>query len=179
MFKCLHALAFILSLCIVNTIWAADEITITTYYPSPYGSYNEIEVARSVRFRPHADKASIELLSNPRSGEMAYAQSEDEFYYYNGSAWVSQSGTGGGGATYVNWGSNTCATDYTVVYTGTLGYYFLSTTGGLLTQGPSLCINDAFGSYVACNNVGLQQGFTYKTTCGNLSTIPCAVCVKN
>lgn len=112
--------------------FAQEQLTITTYYPSPYGSYNELQtnklavgdtngdnkltsadqppengqlyVARSVIYKPHTDKAAIDALPNPRLGELAYAVSEDEWYYYNGS-WVAQ---GGGGTGYFLQCGNTC-----------------------------------------------------------------------
>ncbi len=89
----------------------AEEITITTYYPSPYGSYNELQAnkmavgdtngdskltsadlppadgqlytARSVIYKPQNDLAAIQSLPNPKVGEVVYSQGDDEFYYNN------------------------------------------------------------------------------------------------
>ncbi len=95
-----------------------EQITITTYYPSPFGVYNELQsnkmavgdtngdgnltsadlppangqlyTARSVIFKP---QLSLPIL-NVREGEMVYNNSDNKVYYYNGSAWVAQgSGT--------------------------------------------------------------------------------------
>ena len=54
----------------------------------------QIYAARSVIFKPHTNKAAIDALPNAQEGELAYAASEDEWYYYNGS-WVPQAGEGG------------------------------------------------------------------------------------
>lgn len=65
-----------------------ETLTVTTYYPSPYGSYKQLEVSRSVTYDP-VDK---DTLTNPKEGELVYNSSDDAFYYYNGSDWVKQGG---------------------------------------------------------------------------------------
>jgi hypothetical protein len=95
-------------------LFAEEEFTITTYYPSPYGSYNQLEVYRSVTYKP----LNKDTITDPRQGEMVYNSSDDSIYVYNGSSWVAQ---GGGGAVislkcqwsmwnsqYGSWGSNSC-----------------------------------------------------------------------
>lgn len=82
-------LFFIFALLI--TVFAEEEsFTITTYYPSPYGSYNQLSVHRSVTYLP-VDKDN---LSDPQEGEMVYNSSDDSMYVYNGSKWVAQGGGG-------------------------------------------------------------------------------------
>lgn len=61
-----------------------ESFTITTYYPSPYGSYNQLEVYRSVTYKP-VDK---ETLSDPREGELVYDINKESLYFYNGSKWM-------------------------------------------------------------------------------------------
>lgn len=81
---------FILILCIFfnpAAAFAEESITITTYYPSPSGSYNQVRVSRSVIYNP-VDK---DKLSDPQKGEVIYNDKEDRFYYYNGSSWIAQS----------------------------------------------------------------------------------------
>lgn len=63
-----------------------ESFTITTYYPSPYGSYNELQVYRSVTYKP----VNKDTLTNPKEGEMVYNASDDSIYVYNGSSWVAQ-----------------------------------------------------------------------------------------
>ena len=95
-----------------STFVLAEEITISTYYPSPYGVYNELQtsklgvgdtdssggldaadlpdadgqayVARSVIFKPQGS----DPVGNEKSGELYYNSTDDKFKYYNGSAWV-------------------------------------------------------------------------------------------
>lgn len=101
-----------------------ESITITTYYPSPYGVYNELQsnklavgdtdgdlqltsadqppangqlyTARSVIYKP---QSSLPVLDT-RKGEAAYSNADNSLYLYDGSAWVKQ---GGGGSCYVSY----------------------------------------------------------------------------
>jgi len=114
-----------------------ETFTITTYYPSPHGFYNELNTnkfavgdtngndgldigdlppengqiytARSVIFKPQNDLAAIKTLPNPQLGELTYAASEDKWYYYNDN-WVPL--TGGGKTCYVRYNTvpSTCPT---------------------------------------------------------------------
>lgn len=88
----------------------AEDITITTYYPSPYGAYNELgsnkisigKNSTTQNFDSPANNGSIRfnqvLSSSPlpsgTAGELAYFGA-DGFKYHNGSAWQS---LGGGGS---------------------------------------------------------------------------------
>src|SRR4030042_183688 len=45
-------LVFIFLYCVPSF---SEDITITTYYPSPYGSYNELEVRKRIRIKGDAD----------------------------------------------------------------------------------------------------------------------------
>jgi hypothetical protein len=74
--------------CYVCVAQTTESITLTTYYPSPYGSYNQLDVQRSVTFNP-LDK---DTLAAPQQGELVYNSPDDAFYYYNGSDWVKQGG---------------------------------------------------------------------------------------
>jgi len=97
----------------VLTVNAEESITITTYYPSPYGSYNELQAnklavgdtngdmqlsaadqppangqlytARSVIYKPQSSLPVFDV----RKGELVYRDSNDTFYHYNGSNWIS------------------------------------------------------------------------------------------
>lgn len=80
--------------------FAEDSITITTYYPSPYGSYNQLEVYRGVTYKPLTDTPSTDL----REGELVYVDNAPsdstpgQFYYYGGGAWAAL----GGGTAVMN-----------------------------------------------------------------------------
>jgi len=95
-----------------------ETITITTYYPSPYGVYNELQAnriavgdtnddgqltaedqppadgqlytARSVIYKPQSSLPAFDV----REGELVYSETDKEFYYYDGSKWVKQAGAG-------------------------------------------------------------------------------------
>jgi len=107
---------FILALFgLVNlTAFAEESITITTYYPSPYGSYNELSTNKlavgdtnnngqldagdqpsnngDIRLKPHTSAPPAE---SGVVGEVAYA-SDGYLYVNNGaSIWVKQGGVGG------------------------------------------------------------------------------------
>lgn len=90
-----------------------EHLTITTYYPSPYGSYNELEVFKSMTFRPQADVPS----TTGKEGEVVYVDENTvdsepgNFYYYGGGPsgkWVAQ----GGGGTVVMYLSCAWGVDY-------------------------------------------------------------------
>jgi hypothetical protein len=120
---------FILTLFgLVNlTAFAEESITITTYYPSPYGSYNQLSTNRlavgdtnnngqldagdqpgnngDIRLKPHTSAPPAET---GVVGEVAYA-SDGYLYVHNGSStWVKQ----GGGGCYVDY-SGSCHTGFT------------------------------------------------------------------
>lgn len=85
--------------------FADESITMTTYYPSPYGSYNQLDVSRSVTFKPQSNLAAIQALSSPQIGEVAYSSGDDKFYYNNtgtSGGWVALSGGSGGGVTMMS-----------------------------------------------------------------------------
>ena len=87
-----------------------EEITLTTYYPAPYGDYTDLTVDT--------------LYLNPRNGvpadwddgapgDLAYAAGDGKLYYSNNdSAWVAEAGGGGGGGCYVSY-SGSCLTGFT------------------------------------------------------------------
>ena len=90
--------------------FAEESITIATYYPSPYGSYNNLQTnklavgdtnesgsleagdqpptngqiytARSVIYKPQGSLPA----SNAREGELVYNNSDGSLYLYNGSS---------------------------------------------------------------------------------------------
>lgn len=95
-------LILLFSVLAASCVFAEESITITTYYPSPYGSYNQVEVQRGVTYKP-IDKDTI---TDPQEGELVYDSGDDELYLYNGSSWVAQGGSGGGVVTLVG-GVNT------------------------------------------------------------------------
>ena len=87
--------------------FAEESFTITTYYPSPYGSYNQLEVHRGVTYKPLASTPNTDL----REGELVYVDSNPsdstpgQFYYYGGGTWVAQGGGGSPFAIYCGWTS--------------------------------------------------------------------------
>lgn len=117
----------------VPSCFAQESITITTYYPSPYGVYNELQTnkfavgdtdgsgnlnagdqppekgqlytARSVIYKPQGSLPAF----NARKGELVYNDSDNALYLYTGASWVKQ---GGGGGCYVTY-SGTCLPGFT------------------------------------------------------------------
>jgi hypothetical protein len=105
-------LCFSVALCFAQE----ESFTITTYYPSPYGSYNELQTnkfavgdtdgsgslsvgdqppangqiytARSVIYKPQSSLPAFDV----REGELVYSDSDNKFYYYDGASWVAQGG---------------------------------------------------------------------------------------
>ncbi|MDD5116376.1 MAG: hypothetical protein PHW98_04865 [Candidatus Omnitrophica bacterium] len=125
----------------------AEEITITTYYPSPYGSYNELQTnklavgdtngngnldaadqppangqlytARSVIYKPQSPLPA----SDTREGEVVYNNSDKQLYVYKGSSVGWQAiGTGGITYTYYCFSSSDFGTPVCTNAGGTQGY---------------------------------------------------------
>lgn len=74
---CLSVLVFI---AIISFAFAAESITIDTYYPSPYGTYNML------RLYPRNDIDPDSSCSN--AGEMFYHPNDELVYFCNGATWV-------------------------------------------------------------------------------------------
>jgi hypothetical protein len=75
-----------------------EQVTITTYYPSPYGVY------KNLRLFPYAVSSGQAC---DQQGNLAYSESSNEPLYCDGQKWVALSGGGGGGGcivTYTNLG---------------------------------------------------------------------------
>jgi hypothetical protein len=96
---------------------AEDYLTITTYYPSPYGVYNKLQsnklavgdtnadgelnssdlppadgqiyAARGVILKPQSSLPADNLLT----GELAYKSSDKTLYHYDGTAWAAVGGS--------------------------------------------------------------------------------------
>lgn len=134
--KFLRSLSLIFTLLLIpnSFLFAQEEsITITTYYPSPQGSYNELATNRlaigdtnnsgglDAADQPNRD-GDIRLKAqtgNPAAwpagttGQFSYSSIQDSLYHYNGSAWVA-SGAAGGGGCYISYsGSIPCLTGFT------------------------------------------------------------------
>ena len=56
-----------------------EEVTLTTYYPAPYGNYTEIEAA-SITLNPQTGNPTG--WSAGREGEFRYSNYNDAFFYY-------------------------------------------------------------------------------------------------
>jgi len=129
-------LLVILVLSVASICYAADEteeITLTTYYPAPYGDYNELLVSGNTYLAVDsgnvgigtsspqaqldvsstnsgfliprfADHAAIVAnVTSPVEGMMVYNLAGHIIEYHNGTTWIPMSGGGGGGATFGNW----------------------------------------------------------------------------
>jgi hypothetical protein len=113
-----------LSVLIFNPLaLAEDYITITTYYPSPYGAYNKLQsnklavgdtnadselnssdlpsadgqiyAARSIILKPQASLPDSDELT----GELVYKNSDKTLYHYDGSAWAAVGASTSAGVT--------------------------------------------------------------------------------
>ena len=105
-----------------------ESITVTTYYPSPYGVYNQLQTNRMAVGDTNGDgqltaldlpnrDGDIRLKPQPgdptswpagEEGQFAYSQVNDELYHYNGSAWVAQGEGEGTAVMYLScaWGTD-------------------------------------------------------------------------
>ncbi len=62
-----------------------ESLTITTYYPAPYGVYRQMEIHRGIVFKG-IDKDS---LTDAKKGELIFNQTDEKLYIYNGTKWKS------------------------------------------------------------------------------------------
>jgi hypothetical protein len=93
------SLFLILVFCFSAVAYAQNEktesLTVSTYFPAPYGVYRQLEVHRSVKFQPL--NLTVSLTPAPQAGELVYSE-DDKFYYHNGAGWTPLAGGSGGGA---------------------------------------------------------------------------------
>lgn len=174
-------------------LFADETLTITTYYPSPYGSYNELQTNKLAVGDTNGDSqmTSADLPSRngdirlmPQSGDpaawpagnigqLSYSSTEDAFYYYNGSAWVAQ---GGGGGCYTKYGGSTCASGWTAVVSGYTTLYGVSMNAAAQTPTQLACSSVTHG---ASSWVGVVvYGTSINQALTNLSHEPCVICCK-
>jgi hypothetical protein len=84
-----------LALLATRVVIAEDEsLTITTYYPSPYGVYNELQ-ANILRFGTGKEKEST-VCDSTKEGQVIYDDSENKMYICNGTKWEKGMGAAGG-----------------------------------------------------------------------------------
>ncbi|MFH1397260.1 MAG: hypothetical protein ABIH27_01745 [Candidatus Omnitrophota bacterium] len=132
------ALGLILGLLMVSHAFAEESITLSTYYPSPYGSYNNLTVANNLDVNSTLSMrgiAAAPAVSASGQGRIYFDSSTNKFMTSeNGSAYAN---LGGGSPVYVG------AT--TITYNGNLGGY----TGGdakcaLSFSGSRMCSSGNF-----------------------------------
>ncbi len=174
---------------LVTDAFAEDEtFTITTYYPSPYGSYNELSTNKFAVGYATSDEqpntaGAIRLKAQPgvpttwargKEGEIAYSESKDVLYVSNGSTWVAQ----GGGAPVVAtfYGMADCPSvggTWTKLYEGRITTFaYLAGSGA--AGGNSLCVATfASGS----GGYTLYQFWAQGYNLGGITPIPCCVCI--
>ena len=105
-----------------------ETITITTYYPSPYGVYRNLELYPS-------DEPTVGV----KEGVMYYNRTEKVIKVYNDTAWVNITGRGGGGT--VEGVQNVTLVSPIPVFIADLGT--LSTPhGGITSDCTNPCIED-------------------------------------
>ncbi len=59
-----------------------ESLTITTYYPSPYGVYRDMEIHRSIKYKP---QNNLNTVTDPEEGQLVYLHNatSEGFYHYN------------------------------------------------------------------------------------------------
>ncbi|MFH0856011.1 MAG: hypothetical protein V1869_05875 [Candidatus Omnitrophota bacterium] len=168
-------------ICFVLMFWApvvfADDVTITTYYPSPYGSYSQLQANRlavgdtdgngslgasdqpsrdgDMRFKPQIGDPTAWPAGG--IGQVSYSRVKDSLYHYNGSTWVPS----GGGGCYVSYSavclpgftreSSSIGTWYGCAVSGSTGLsysFFIPPGGGGCPLGFFIAISGS--AYVCC-----------------------------
>lgn len=93
------------------SLFADETLTITTYYPSPFGSYNELQLA------PH-DPAGV-TCDDAHKGTMYYKSADNQVYVCKGATlgWQTLGGSNAGSA-FTRWGSGSAPAAATLLYSG-------------------------------------------------------------
>ena len=101
------SLCLIMSLAVVGACFAQlnEQVTITTYYPSPYGVY------KNLRIFPSGTGGAPPTCNSNQEGVLyssgAYTGGDitqtNTLYYCNGTNWVAQGGGGGAGACIIRY----------------------------------------------------------------------------
>lgn len=126
---------FSISLLFYIPLYAEESLTVTTYYPSPYGSYNELgtnklavgdtngdstlnaadQPNRDGDIRLKAQAGDPTSWSAGANGQIAYSSTQGSLYLYNSSSWVPSSGGGACMVTYNSAvGSCSCPSGWTL-----------------------------------------------------------------
>jgi len=195
-------ISFFLFILASNTL-AEEEITITTYYPSPYGQYNQL-ATNGLAVGDANGNGSLDVGDQPNrdgdirikaqtgdpstwpagtSGQISYSSFDNSLHFYDGSDWLVLGG-GGGGGSYTAWGTTVCAAGWTAAYTGYVTTHFVYTASAY--DDPT---NDygwawgAGGGSTFCSAASLAAGgtssiFMQSSTNANSGRLSCAVCVK-
>jgi hypothetical protein len=131
-----HIVIVFILLSLINIAYAdEDKITITTYYPSPYGVY------RNMRLYP-----SNEPTAGVDRGLMYYNQSDNMLKYRNDTGWVNITGGGGGGVSYTKYCYNDAVFGTPLCGTVVLGTQWLCDAG--------FTVQKSLGSWGSCGNSG-------------------------
>ncbi|MDD3345698.1 MAG: hypothetical protein PHO34_04660 [Candidatus Omnitrophica bacterium] len=158
MLKSLKAfLAFVFLFAASTVAASAEDITITTYYPSPYGSYNELQLY------PHSSP-TVSCNSSKR-GTMYYDSDDNNMYVCNGTSWLVLSK--GSAFTYYCFSSSAYGSPVCTNYGGSQGYC----PSGYTQQGSlgawGRCY-DSSGNYAYMRPPGGSCGGSYSgSTVGN------------
>ncbi|MDP3041141.1 MAG: hypothetical protein Q8N62_00185 [Candidatus Omnitrophota bacterium] len=75
LFKSICLISFLLFFCSI-CVFAAEDITITTYYPSPYGVYNELQL--------YAHSPAVTTCDDAHKGTMYYNSVDNQVYVCKG-----------------------------------------------------------------------------------------------
>jgi len=108
--------SLIIFTCVMATSMYAGKVELTTYYPAPYGEYNQLSANKQtyasdkvqpgtsgrIRLEPQAgdpsvtDAGGIWASGIAKIGEIAYSTLKQGLVIWDGTAWASAGGTGNG-----------------------------------------------------------------------------------
>jgi len=152
-FKLLPKEIFLVSFVFCSTCVFAEEITITTYYPSPYGSYNQLGT----------NKFAVDINGVAVPTEFAAMA--------NGDAHIGRSliiGAGGGSGFAYDEGATTA--DGTLLVKGNLGI-------GMTAPAQRLDVNGTIRA--TAYQVGATPGYNLPINVMNAAGVPCTITVTS
>ena len=144
-----------------------ETITITTYYPSPYGNYKELEMHEGAIFVPHNSAGDYveDLECNAdKEGKLVYGKkdssvTEDTWYYCDGSEWKEME-MGGCKWNGVDLTFTGCVTGASIEFSSS---HYYESEGDYRFFRPQVngkhIINDDRSGFAFCEELGLHYRF--------------------
>jgi len=139
-------LTLFFTLTLFSFVFSEESMTITTYYPSPYGSYNELQLY------PHS--LPVTSCGSSTRGTMYYDSDDNQTKICDGNNWQTI-GPPSGAVMFFNLSS--CPSGWTE-YTALRGRYVVGLpSGGTLAEGAGIALSNQEDRHTGAHSHGITQ----------------------